>query len=297
MRACRTTLLLLAALALPAAAQHADHPLLSRYEGSQALDKSVSEFGAYRLATSVDARGNPQGELLEGRLTRFIYANPPERSTLEILANYRQALEKAGLEPAFHCELDACGPAFARSAWGRFNGLFVAADGEPRYLAGAIRRGGSTVHVAVMVGKRRTQVDLLEIVGMAGDRVVADAAALARGIDADGRVSVYGILFDTGQAVVKPASRPALEQIARLLAERPALKLYVVGHTDLQGALPQNLDLSGRRARAVVEALVQQHGIAAARLEGHGVGPLAPVAGNGDEAGRARNRRVELVAR
>jgi outer membrane protein OmpA-like peptidoglycan-associated protein len=46
-----------------------------------------------------------------------------------------------------------------------------------------------------------------------------------------------------------------------------------------------------------VTALVRKYGIAAARLEGHGVGPLAPVASNAEEAGRAKNRRVELVAR
>jgi outer membrane protein OmpA-like peptidoglycan-associated protein len=71
----------------------------------------------------------------------------------------------------------------------------------------------------------------------------------------------------------------------------------VVGHTDNQGTLAYNLDLSKRRAAAVVKALVRQHGIAAGRLEGHGVGFLAPVAPNDSEPNRAKNRRVELVKR
>jgi outer membrane protein OmpA-like peptidoglycan-associated protein len=110
-------------------------------------------------------------------------------------------------------------------------------------------------------------------------------------------VSIYGIFFDTGQSTIKPESKSTLDQIAALLKTRPALKLYVVGHTDMTGALAHNRTLSEARARAVVNALVKNYGIAAARLEGHGVGPLAPVASNAEEAGRAKNRRVELVER
>ena len=73
--------------------------------------------------------------------------------------------------------------------------------------------------------------------------------------------------------------------------------MLVVGHTDDRGALQYNLDLSARRAQAVVKFLEQEYAIAAARLEGHGVGYLAPVASNDTEAGQALNRRVELVRR
>lgn len=55
------------------------------------------------------------------------------------------------------------------------------------------------------------------------------------------------------------------------------------------------LVVTGRPAQSVVQMLVQTHGIAVARLTGHGVGPLAPIAPNTDDAGRARNRRTELV--
>ncbi|MFQ5649894.1 MAG: OmpA family protein [bacterium] len=58
-----------------------------------------------------------------------------------------------------------------------------------------------------------------------------------------------------------------------------------------------NMKLSADRAHSVVTALVKEHSIAGSRLEAHGVGALAPVASNKDEAGRARNRRVELVAK
>ncbi|MFZ1615620.1 MAG: OmpA family protein, partial [Holophaga sp.] len=105
----------------------------------------------------------------------------------------------------------------------------------------------------------------------------------------------YGITFDTGKADIKPSSEPALTEIAKLLKGQPALKLHVVGHTDNVAGLDLNLKLSKARAEAVVQALTTKHGIASNRLIPHGVGPVAPVASNDAEAGRAKNRRVELV--
>jgi outer membrane protein OmpA-like peptidoglycan-associated protein len=79
------------------------------------------------------------------------------------------------------------------------------------------------------------------------------------------------------------------------LALTPNLKLYVVGHTDNVGGLAANLELSRRRAAAVVQALTTQYGVAAGRLQAYGAGPYAPVASNDSEDGRALNRRVDLV--
>jgi OOP family OmpA-OmpF porin len=69
----------------------------------------------------------------------------------------------------------------------------------------------------------------------------------------------------------------------------------LVGHTDAEGGLAANIDLSRRRAAAVRDRLVAQHGIAAERLSAEGVGWLAPRATNATEAGREANRRVEAV--
>ena len=72
------------------------------------------------------------------------------------------------------------------------------------------------------------------------------------------------------------------------------MKLYVVGHTDNQGAFDMNIDLSRWRADAVVKKLTVKYGVVAARLR-PGDGPTAPVAANETEEGRSKNRRVELV--
>jgi outer membrane protein OmpA-like peptidoglycan-associated protein len=116
-------------------------------------------------------------------------------------------------------------------------------------------------------------------------------------LDKQGFVVVEGIFFDTDKTDLKPASNPAIEEVAKLLKERPQLGLYVVGHTDSQGNLAHNLALSEGRANAVVQRLVKYHAVAPQRLDGRGVGPLAPVASNAHEDGRTKNRRVVLVQR
>ena len=126
-------------------------------------------------------------------------------------------------------------------------------------------------------------------------QVVANAKDLQNGLNATGHVTANGIFFDTDKADLKPESKAALDEIAKLLKEDGSLKIYVVGHTDNQGALAHNMDLSKARAASVVRALETQYGVPAARLTPEGDGPTAPVASNDSEEGRAKNRRVELV--
>jgi outer membrane protein OmpA-like peptidoglycan-associated protein len=127
-------------------------------------------------------------------------------------------------------------------------------------------------------------------------KVVADAAAFKAGLADSGHVEVPGIFFDTAKAEIKPESDAALREVVKLLQGEPALKVWVVGHTDNTGTEEANVTLSQNRAAAVAKALVGL-GIPAARLSAHGAGPYAPVAENKTEAGRSKNRRVELVAR
>jgi outer membrane protein OmpA-like peptidoglycan-associated protein len=127
--------------------------------------------------------------------------------------------------------------------------------------------------------------------------VKVNAEEMSRAISLDGRVALYGIFFDTNKADIKPESKPALDEIAVLLKQEPALNLHVVGHTDNVGGYEYNLNLSKQRADAVVKILTEQYGVKADRLTSNGVAYLAPVAANSSEDGRAKNRRVELVPR
>ena len=124
--------------------------------------------------------------------------------------------------------------------------------------------------------------------------VTADASSLADEIKKSGHVAVYGINFDTGKANILPDSERMLGEIAKVLDQDAALKLRVEGHTDNQGTAASNQTLSERRAQAVVAWLLA-HGVSASRLTSAGFGQTKPVADNQTDAGRAKNRRVELV--
>jgi outer membrane protein OmpA-like peptidoglycan-associated protein len=127
--------------------------------------------------------------------------------------------------------------------------------------------------------------------------VVMNASLIAKSILDEGKAVFYGLYFDTDKAVLKPESAPTLIEIAKWLKENPGNNVFIVGHTDMQGSVEHNLNLSRNRADAVVNALIQQHGIKPERLSAQGVGSFAPVANNTAEAGRAKNRRVEMVLR
>lgn len=87
-----------------------------------------------------------------------------------------------------------------------------------------------------------------------------------------------------------------MAEVVKLLQANPALRLAVEGHTDNAGTPAHNQQLSEARAHAVVTALAAQ-GIATGRLQSAGFGQTKPLADNATEAGRAQNRRVELVKR
>jgi outer membrane protein OmpA-like peptidoglycan-associated protein len=108
-------------------------------------------------------------------------------------------------------------------------------------------------------------------------------------------ITLRGIYFNTAKATIKPESRPALEDAAKILKDNPTIKVEIQGHTDSQGSDEYNLTLSDKRAWAVVNYLIQNFGIEADRLVAKGYGEAKPVADNEKEEGRALNRRVEFV--
>ena len=107
-------------------------------------------------------------------------------------------------------------------------------------------------------------------------------------------VALYGVLFDFNKSTLQPASDAVLQPVVKLMASDKALKLEVQGHTDNVGNDAYNQTLSEARAKSVV-AWLTAHGVAADRLTARGYGKTKPVADNGSDDGRARNRRVEIA--
>jgi len=127
---------------------------------------------------------------------------------------------------------------------------------------------------------------------------VADAGAVNKDMGSNLKtnchVAVYGVLFDFNKSTLQPASDPVLQQILDLLKKSPTLKIEVQGHTDNVGGDAYNQTLSEARAKAIATWLTQR-GIAPDRLSAKGFGKTRPIADNATDAGRARNRRVEIA--
>ncbi len=268
----RALAVLAAGLATLAAAEPdrpgcADHPLFpTRMPDFYIAQCEKKDFEGYDFLVAKGPRHREEGRYTY--LTFQLAKGRPDASGVAVVRNYETALTRIG-------------------------GTIAASDPQ-RWVNGHVTVDGREVWAQAEKGNGKIWLRIVEKQAMR-QHVVADAAAFAEGLKATGHVAVYGIHFDTGKAVVKPESRPALEEVARLLKADAGLRLWVVGHTDSVGKVEDNLRLAQARAEAVAAELAASHGIAPARLKGYGVGPLAPVADNGTDEGRAKNRRVELV--
>lgn len=280
------------AVMLAAQAPKQGHPLIPAYPGStEGSGPEQVAFDEFDFPVGPTKGGKfTKTEHAEGKLTTFAYGAPPGRSQLEVFRNYESALKAAGFTTLYTCKGEQCGSQLGYRALG-----YIPNGDEARYLAAKLARPEGDVYVALHVQPLETRFVVVESKPMATGMVKISADALSKDIGSTGHAAVYDILFDTGKAEIKPESATALAEIAKMLAQTPALTVHVVGHTDNVGPLAQNLDLSKRRAQSVVTALTTTYKVAAARLRADGVGPLAPVASNDTEQGRARNRRVELV--
>lgn len=253
-----------------------DHPAVKRYPGSFITSFEQKEFEAYPFALS-----ETQLERAEGKLQVAVFQFPKGQSCTQILRNFDNALRAAG----FKTYRGGHAP----------EGMDVDLWGSPFVTGIRTGAGGGKTYVMQLCGDDGlgTQA-VLETQAMA-QKVEIDASALADEIEKSGHVAVRDILFATGKADIEPSSAKVLREIGALLAERPDWRLRVEGHTDGVGGAAANLALSRRRAEAVKAWLVAKHGVDPARLETAGLGDTRPVAENTTEAGRAQNRRVELV--
>jgi OOP family OmpA-OmpF porin len=238
-----------------------DSPLISRFPGSvitECEDKADKSYDFSMPGASY--------QTVEGEYHYLWYRTPENASNPQIQRNMGTALRNAGYTIAFEAQGHDKFVGHMGKTWIE---IYITSNGE--------------VAEHIVTETKLTQ------------DVVASAAALSTGISASGHIVVNGILFDTAKADVKPESKSALDEVAKMLKANASLKVYVVGHTDNVGALAGNVDLSKRRAAAVVQELTTKYGIAAARLAPFGAGPYLPIASNDSEDGRTLNRRVELV--
>jgi len=184
-----------------------------------------------------------------------------------------------------------------------FENAIAKAHGEILYISTGsnniyyrITRKDGEFWGSVGTGDNRIEHSIVRLEPME-QSIAVSSEMIAKSMFDQGKVVLYGLYFDSDKSVLKPESTPTLKEMAKWLKENPNEKVFIVGHTDMQGSVEHNLQLSDSRAEAVVQALIKQYGINGDRLKSEGVGPYSPVAGNRGEKGRAQNRRVEMVLR
>lgn len=239
-----------------------DSPLISRYPGSVITACKDMDDDAFDFTMQ-----NGPKKHVEGEFHSIEYNYPKTASKAQVVRNLNTALRRAGYTMVYDS-----------GDYGDFTG----------------HMGNTWIQIEIGAGGGILETIVKEK-ALAQD-VVANAAELSQGLTSSGHTVVQGILFDTGKAELKPESAAALKQVAQLMRENAGLKIFVVGHTDNVGPVAANVELSKRRADAVVRALTGEYGVEAARLASFGNGPYAPVASNATDDGRASNRRVEIVA-
>src|ERR1022692_3316597 len=110
------------------------------------------------------------------------------------------------------------------------------------------------------------------------------------------------IMFDSGEAELKPAGAAVLRKVAAVLAQHPSLKIHVIGHTDnvpiraaARSRFASNWELSTARALAAVRFLAETAGVDPRRVGAVGYGEFRPLADNASPEGRAQNRRIAIT--
>ncbi|MCF8365515.1 MAG: OmpA family protein [Bacteroidales bacterium] len=297
-----------------------DHPLITRYPGSEIGYYEEQQYKPYSIATGPVTGYNHIDDWIEteGKVTRIYYTVKGQVTLTEVYRNYQTALQKGGftilaggIHPESGVSKEVGGRGFLKTFYAKNpaptnSGIKIlvgsASSAGACYIAAQLQKPESNIFVVIGGSQYATDekvflVDIIEETIMEDDLIKVDADEMLKGMMADGKIALYGIYFDFDKSTVKPESASTLIEIAKLLNSNPEMNLYVVGHTDMKGSLDYNLNLSKQRADAVVKELVDQFGIDPKRMAGQGVGPLCPVSSNHTEQGRKFNRRVELVVK
>ena len=121
-------------------------------------------------------------------------------------------------------------------------------------------------------------------------------AQIVEALKAEGRVAMSGEFFETNSAALSDSSLEVFFKLSKAMEQMPEARLAVIGHTDSTGPFEYNIELSEKRAKVVVAALLAEpNNVTPTRLVAVGVGPISPVASNLSDEGRALNRRVTFV--
>ncbi len=244
-----------------------------------------------------------------GDVARQVWRIDADRlTTLQLMAPLRQQLAEDGYTIGFECRTNSCGGFDFRFGLDLTPPPAMLVDlGDYRYLLA--KKAGETVVLFVSKTLGAGYVEVIRI-GRLNDEPVADSEAapvvaaeqdpvaddMASAFMTTGHVELWDLTFETGSSELSGDTYQSLADLASYLESNPTVRIALVGHTDSQGSLNANIDVSKARARAVLERLAGTYGISRDRMDAQGMGYLAPRSSNLTQEGRDANRRVEAIA-
>ncbi|MBT8475744.1 MAG: OmpA family protein [Alphaproteobacteria bacterium] len=294
------------ALGAPAGALDLSLPAAARMTAA-----SQSPLDSHSMAVTPWEDGRLELVITKGAVSRQAWVLPATSlTTLQILEPLRTQLEADGYVILFECADVACGGFDFRYALpllpepdmhvdlGDYRYLAAERPGDPvtERLSLVVSRSASAGYVHITrVGPGDTTAPIVE----APTEVIAEEppkpGTLASLLTEAGRAVLEDLVFDRGADALQDNVFPSLIELADYLTRNPEITVVLVGHTDAEGTLENNVALSLRRAQAVADRLIRAYGIPEGQLRAEGVGYLAPRAPNSTEEGRAANRRVEVI--
>jgi OmpA-OmpF porin, OOP family len=293
-----------------------DYPLVSRFQGAVIEFYKETKWGAYKLPVNDKGKidwENPK--TLEGKVIRIQYTASVDNNSEYVLQNYKAAFKKAGFTILTAIANEELGVSDRPHTWGDkyyvaggyYNGLnngkFGMGIGLPAwknnhaFIAAKTNKDGKDIYAIIytVVCDNFTLLtqDVLEVEAVETGMVSAEN--ISKGIQTDGHIAVYNILFETGKSEIKSESEAAIKNVAEYMNANPGKKFYIVGHTDNAGDFVANMALSENRAKAVLNALTTKYAVKSEQLHAYGVSSLVPVVNNSTEEGKTKNRRVDIV--
>ena len=224
---------------------------------------------------------------------------------LQVLRPLRDQLRAQGYELLFECADRQCGGFDFRFAIRVLpapdmlvdlgNYLFLSArtpEDEAVGLLVSRSRGAVYVQVAHVAPEGVAQAEVATTAALPDS---GPQGPLGANLEARGHVILRDLTFETGSSTLGPGPFASLDALAVYLDANPSRRVALVGHTDSVGSLEGNIALSKRRAGAVADRLVANHGVNRGQIDAEGMGYLAPIAPNLTPEGREANRRVEVV--
>ena len=289
------------------------------FPGNATLTREkIVGHGSYHMPISAWNNGVIKTIKTEGEITKQAWKiSATGLTSLQIIDPLKQQLTDAGFEVVFECETDVCGgfdfrfetDVMAEPAMhvdlGDYRFLATRHIGgeTPEYISLLVSRSQNAGYVQLMrVGASSEDSDLVTSTKNPELTTISEEAAtplsnipLERALEENGHFILDDLVFETGSSELGGGEFTSLVTLSEYLKAHPSRVVVLVGHTDSVGALANNIALSKKRAKSVVNRLVSEFGIDKSRISAEGNGYLSPRATNLTEDGRAQNRRVEVI--